>query len=296
MATIIDISGVLYSSFYSAVKNETKVPRSTFGQAEQVHDPYSVDLLRHLVLNQIRIYRNRFFREYGEIVLACDSGNIWRKDEFPYYKMARKAKRQESTVDWDRVYTAFHKILDEICESFPYKVIKVDRMEADDIIGTIIMNTDESDKHMIVSSDKDLLQLQCYGNANNFSHAKKEIMTVEDTSCFLMEHILRGDAGDGIPNVLSDDDTFVVEDKRQGRMTKKKLTELMEKPEHQYETKIRRNYKRNKMLIDLSCIPQDLQDACMEQYNVEKKRENGKIMKFFVHHKLKNLMSHRGEF
>lgn len=295
MPTVLDISGILHSSLHTSIKmKKDKNVASQWMQATD--DMYSEDMLRHLMMNQIRTYRNLFYREYGEIVIAVDSDNVWRKDYHPFYKASRAEGRKASDINWTKVYATLNQFLLEIDENFPYKVIKVNRLEADDIIATIAMNKHYEDKMMIVSSDKDLLQLQQYDNVKQYSHIKKQEMKESNPRALLLEHILRGDSGDGVPNVLSDSDTFIISGKRQNTLSKKKFDELASMDSKEYDSRIRDNYQRNKKCVDLSEIPQEYQDEVMALYNVDKPRDNSKIMKYFVSHKMKNLLTHRSEF
>jgi len=100
-------------------------------------DEVEEDLVRHMILNSIRMYKQKFSADYGELIIACDDKNYWRKDIFPYYNAHRKEDRKASTHDWNKIFECLNKIRDELKEYFPYRVIQVDRAEADDIIGVL---------------------------------------------------------------------------------------------------------------------------------------------------------------
>jgi len=115
-----------------------------------------------------------------------------------------------------------------------------------------------------------------------------------DPEDFLFEHIVKGDSGDGIPNILSDDDVFVVEGKRQKPCGAKKINQLREDRETIEST---RNWNRNKILIDLSEIPEEMEDRIMQHWYYEPiVGSRSKIFNYFVEHKLKNLMGDIQEF
>ena len=63
------------------------------------------DLVRHMVLNSLRMYRTKFSEKFGELVICCDDKNNWRRDVFPYYKVHRKKARQESALDWNTIFS-----------------------------------------------------------------------------------------------------------------------------------------------------------------------------------------------
>jgi len=266
----------------------------------------SEDLIRHQILNNIRVYRNRFKKEYGEIVVACDSRS-WRKEYYPQYKANRKTSRDKSPLDWDEAFRIITMIKDEIKENFPYKVIHIERCEADDIIGTLVENTTEFGQYenvMIVSSDKDFVQLQKYDNVKQWSPVRQQLLEEPNPKLFLMEHILRGDTSDGVPNVLSDDDVFVVEDKRQTPLSKKKMSEIIQEITYQRNEFMMngpqempthawwwRNYSRNRKLIDLSYTPGDLKRDIIQEYESQDQYQNkGKVFPFLVAKRCKMLL------
>ena len=188
-------------------------------------------MIRHMILNSIRMYRKRYKEQYGtNIILACDAGNNWRRQYYPQYKANRKKSRDASDFDWNKAWTILSQVRDEIKENFPYKVIHIDGCEADDIIGTLVEQTQEFGHHedvMIVSADGDFKQLQKYNNVKQFSPLTKKEVKDDNPRLNLIDKILRGDAGDGVPNVLSHDDTFVNGD-RQTPLSKKKKEAIIE--------------------------------------------------------------------
>ena len=167
----------------------------------------SDDLVRHIVLNNIRYYRSRFTEKYSEVVICCDNREYWRRSYFEHYKANRKKVRETSGHDWNAIFSILNDIRDELCEFFPYRVLDVVGAEADDIIATLVFNN-PNDKHVIISSDKDFIQLHTH-KVQQYSPLTKKMIKNKDPKVYLQEHILKGDSGDGIPNILSSDDTFV---------------------------------------------------------------------------------------
>ena len=84
-----------------------------------------------------------------------------------------------------------------------------------------ICRVERSEDILIISSDKDFQQLQSFGNIKQYSPAHREYLVCENPEWYLSNHIIRGDSSDGIPNILSDDDTFINPDKKQTIMNKK---------------------------------------------------------------------------
>lgn len=260
------------------------------------------NLIRHMVLNSIRMYNVKFKEEYGEIVICCDDKKYWRRDFFPYYKAGRKKDREASPFDWNLIFETLNKVRDEIKQTFPYKVIQVDKTEADDVIATlchkfgVTLKNQATEKILILSSDKDFMQLQKFVNVEQYSPMAKKFLRCPDPHKFLKEHIFKGDRSDGIPNFLSGDDCFVTES-RQKPVTEKKLnTWLDQEPEEFCNEVMLRNYRRNELLIDLSKIPVEYQDKILDAYDSAPNNGRDKLFNYFVQHRMKMLMEHIREF
>ena len=261
-------------------------------------EPLSEDLVRHMVLNSLRSYKTKFSKDFGELVLCYDDKHCWRKDYFPYYKQNRKKARSESSLDWNELFDILTKIQNELEENFPYKVLKINGAEADDIIA-ILSNKISStpnlyEEILIISGDKDFIQLHQSDNVKQYSPTLKKFIVDENPEQYKFEHIIRGDKGDGVPNVLSQDTVFV-EDLRQRPITKKKLTEWKENGIPEGE--IKRNYQRNKTLIDFDSIPNELGELIYNMW-VDKITQNdkSKILPYFMKHRLKELTEKLGDF
>jgi 5'-3' exonuclease len=262
------------------------------------------NMVRHMVLNTIRHYKTKFGPKYGDnVVLAFDDRHYWRKTVFPYYKSGRKDAREKSTIDWNVIFLALNNIREELRETFPYRVLQVERAEADDIIGTLCqrfgshtLKASNAEELLILSADKDFVQLQCYSNVSQYSPMQKRHVTTTNPARYLEEHILRGDRGDGIPNFLSDDDTFV-SDKRQKPISQKKINGWNGYDAADFcDENMLRGYRRNEQLIDLSFIPADIKDSINEQYDSYVLNDRSKLFNYFITHKLKLLTTSLGEF
>ena len=259
-------------------------------------------MLRHMMLNSLRMYRTKFKKDYGELVLAIDSGNNWRRNYFPQYKANRRKTREESGFDWEEAFRILHLVRQEIKENFPYHVIKVDECEADDIIGTLVENTQEFGQYedvMIVSSDHDFKQLQKYDNVSQFSPMTKKQVEESHPRQNLKLKILQGDAGDGVPNVLSDDDVFV-EGRRQTPLSKKKKETILKdlgEGELLYAASWYRNYCRNETLIDLTKTPDRLKEKILEEYKSQDPWHNkGLVFPYLINKNMKMLIESVEEF
>jgi 5'-3' exonuclease, N-terminal resolvase-like domain/T4 RNase H, C terminal len=279
---IVDLNQVMISTLMVQIGNHKNI------KIEE-------DIVRHMVLNSLRGHKVKFSPEYGEMIIACDDKNYWRKEVYPYYKANRKKEREASELDWNSVFEVLNKIRQELKDNFPYKVIQVEHAEADDIIATLVKEFSYQEKILILSGDKDFGQLQKYPSVKQYSPVLKKYIICTNPELFLKEHIMRGDSGDGIPNFLSPDNSFVM-GIRQSPVTSKKLANwVLQEPEQFCNETMLRNYKRNQQLIDLEYIPAVIADDVLEQYHSQKK-DRSKLFNYFVSHKLKNLMEAIGDF
>lgn len=257
------------------------------GQKNKVLDE---DLIRHMVLNIIRGHVKNFKGEYGEVVLCCDNRVYWRKGYFPFYKANRKKNRDKSELDWHLIFDLLSKLKQELKENFPYKVIDVDGAEADDIIGTLVQRHAIHEKILILSSDGDFPQLQRYGvNVKQYNPSQKKYIKSANPLLELKEKIIRGDKGDGIPNMFSPSDCFV-RDLRQKTITQKVMDKYLSENSDEYSDTDKSNFVRNMTLIDLSYIPVDVKERIVKSYEETKPASRRTMLNYFIQYKLKNLM------
>lgn len=287
---LIDNNQVLLGSLFALTK----------GDAAQ----FSEDLLRHTVLNIYRTYRQKF-RDAGEIVLCHEGGRCWRNSVFPQYKQNRAKAKASSDVDWKAVYGMIDGIREEIRDVFPYRHMRVQGAEADDVIATLTKHHSVNEQIIIVSSDKDFQQLQIYPNVRQWSPVTKGFVVCKNPTEFLVDHILSGDSGDGIPNILSDDDCFVTDGKRQTPLTAKKSAAIQEQilvMGTQVDTnanmpdKVKRNWDRNRCMVDFRYIPVELEQSILQRYADSTPTRKGDILSYLVEHKMKNLVEVVSEF
>ena len=253
------------------------------------------DLVRHMVLNSIRGHKLRFGREYGEIIITCDDQNYWRKQMFPYYKANRKKAQNASEIDWSALFQTLNKIREEILANFPYKVIRVPHAEADDVIAVLCEEFYPNEKILIISGDKDFQQLQRHRNIVQYSPVQKKFIVCNNPEMFLSEHIMKGDAVDGIPNFLSPDDCCVMDTRQTPLRAAKLAAWVLKNPEEFCTPQMLRNYRRNEALIDLSKVPYEIRDRVLDQYYSQDK-DRSKMFNYFIEHRLKGLMEHISDF
>jgi len=255
------------------------------------------DLIRHMILNSIRMYKQKF-KEYGDVVIVADAGGNWRKDYYPEYKAKRKTSRDDDKRDWQEIFRITNTVREELAENFPYKMVHVWGCEADDSIAQIVMSTQEFGQYepvMIISADHDFKQLQKFDNVKQFSPMTKKFVKEDNPRLGLMEKILKGDSGDGVPNVLSDDKVFV-ENRKQNVLSAKKKQALLEDPKALGE-EVYRNYLRNKKLIDLSETPENVSKEIINIFmNQDPWHNKGKVFPYLVEKRCRLLIECVEEF
>jgi hypothetical protein len=282
---LLDFSQVAISNLHQQIKVKK-------GVTLDVNPP----LLRHMILNSIRKIRREFGLQYGKLVVCTDSHNYWRKSAFKQYKANRKKDRDASGIDWNLVFGTLNDLRADLREYFPYKVMEVVGAEADDVIGVIAKHYHPTNKIIIISGDKDFQQLQKYPNVDQYSPVQDKFLKPENPALFLKEHILRGDKGDGIPNFLSDDDCLVA-GIRQASIYEVKLTKwLHQQPEEFCDEKTLKNYERNRLLVDLDCIPANVEADILAEYKLPIVGSRDKIFGYLVQNKMRNLMDQIQEF
>ena len=258
-------------------------------------------MVRHMILNSLRMYRMRFKEEYGELVLCFDSRHYWRRDHFPNYKAGRKKSREDSNLDWEAIFSCLNDIKQELKDYFPYKHLEVYGAEADDIIATLCLELEyDNGKTLILSGDKDFIQLHRFTNVSQYSPITKKFINGIDPHQYLDEHILKGDSSDGVPNVLSPDNTFV-DGLRQKPLGKKKIAEwtgeiLMPVEMAIPQGEVKRNFQRNQQLIDLSKAPEEIFMSCLRAYQEAPDGDRSKLLNYFIDKRLNNLTESIGEF
>jgi len=275
---LVDLNQVMISNLMMQLQGATKV------------DP---NLVRHMIFNSLRMYKQKFSKKYGDLIICCDDKNYWRKQIFPHYKASRKDDCEKSSYDWNEIFTALNEVRDEIRENAPYKVLQVEHAEADDIIGTICHEHGRDlggDPILILSGDKDFQQLQEYSNVEQFSPILKKFLKCNDPKGYLLEHILKGDRGDGVPNILSPGDVFVTGG-RQKPMSKKKMIEFIQNPPVDYE-----RFKENTILVDLKQTPKDMQATILEQLNSAMQGSKRKLLDLFISKRMNLLIESIEEF
>ena len=262
----------------------------------------TTDLIRHATLATIKSYKKKYGKDYGDIVIACDGRNYWRRAYFEYYKASRKKHRDASELDWGMIFDTLSKIREEIIEFFPYKVMHLDTCEADDVIAVLTQQTQEfgfNENVMIVSSDKDFKQLHKFDNVKQYSPLLRKMITAKKSEIHenYITHIVKGDTGDGIPNILSKDNCFVAGE-RQTPVSAKRLAEFMERGiDACRNDEEKRNWQRNQILVNFEHIPEDIKKLILDTYlSIKPKGDKMAIMNYLITNRCRLLLDEIEEF
>ncbi|UTS52028.1 hypothetical protein [Synechococcus phage BUCT-ZZ01] len=281
--------------------------------ANQSNKDENRNLIKHMIFNCIRSYKKKFGAQYGNIVICCDGRRSWRKDEFEFYKANRKKARDESTIDFEMVFEVMNETLEDLKNFFPYPVIKLDCAEGDDVIAVIVRwgkdnlvssqgLFEEPEHMMILSSDRDFVQLQKYPNVKQYSFTqKKEVVPEKSPKLDLLEKILTGDKGDGVPNICSAGNTFVTEGARQKPFKKVRFDDFAKAADPLdacLSDDEKKNFIRNQKLIDLDYIPENVYNLIVGelQSQLDKKPNKMNMMNYFISKGMKLLLQDIGDF
>jgi transcription initiation factor IIE alpha subunit len=112
----------------------------------------------------------------------------------------------------------------------------------------------------------------------------------------MIEHVVKGDSGDGIPNIMSADDVFM-KGERQKSVSSKRLQEFVDNGFIACKTdEERRNWQRNTTLVNFKHIPEDIKQTVMEAFEVKPKADKNDVMNYLIKHKCRNLLNEIEEF
>jgi len=126
---------------------------------------------------------------------------------------------------------------------------------------------------------------------------KSKWVKAENPKEFLLRKIMSGDTGDGVPNFLSDGDTFVTEGKRQKSLLEKNVVKWLAHPLNTVcDERMLENYARNEALISLFKIPQKFCDAILEEYEKPVEGNRTKVLDYLMKNRMKLLIEDLEEF
>jgi 5'-3' exonuclease len=251
-----------------------------------------IGMALHLTLASV----NMVVRNHGiDHVVFCLEGRSWRKDVYEPYKKNRvvdqmsvtEAEKEENEMFWD----TYEKFTTFLKEKTNVSVLRHERAEADDLIARFI-HLHPNDTHYIISTDSDYVQL-ISENVLQYNGVTNELVTIngyfkdngkpvidkktkeqklmEDKPEYLLfKKIIRGDGGDnvfsaypgvrekGTKNSVGIREAFEDREKQGFNWNNFMLQKWVD--HNEVEHRVRDDYERNRMLIDLTAQPQDIKD------------------------------------
>lgn len=289
---IFDFSQIMMATFFAHIQ---------YGKNYNPTEPIQPDILKYMILNTLRAILMKFKSDNHDklVVIACDSKTSWRKNEFPFYKAARKKTRDQSDIDWSQVFPVFESMIQDIKDNFPYIVIDVESAEADDAVGVLTKTYNDSEI-IIVSADSDFKQLHRPG-VKQWDSIRQRFVSTLDPKTYLLEHILKGDRGDGVPNVLSDGNCFVLSI-RQKPLRQKKIDQMVEQYQKintemvDWDPIVTNNFIRNRTLIDLDFVPSNIKDTIINQFETQKRSKKSNVLNYLIKNNMPDLIEKLQEF
>ena len=156
---------------------------------------------------------------------------------------------------------------------------------------------DEPKPFLVLSGDHDFIQLQKYSNIKQFSPVQKKYVKPDiSPEKYSFEHIIRGDKGDGVPNVLSADDSIVTGTRQKAIRQDKLDIWYKDFDTMPQDAEFKRNYERNKILVSFDSIPTHIKESIINTYEETPMKDKSKLLDFFVEHKMKNMLEVIEEF
>ena len=202
MAILIDMSSVLHRKIHSSLKavKDIRIENGEYVTKDYIHMVIQ-NIIKDIVQNH-----HQYSKKYGDIVLLFDDSSYWRKDVYPDYKSHRKVNRDKNPVNYKEVYVYYNELAEILAEHFPWKVLKVNNAEADDLILILARELSQSEEVLILSPDKDMIQAQKYPNIKQYSPLTNKWMVPENKNesmdDWLKEHVCLGDGSDDVPKIV----------------------------------------------------------------------------------------------
>ena len=264
-----------------------------------------IGMAMHIMFNSI----NKCWREFdGNHIVLCLEGRSWRKDFYEPYKANRRVIMDSRSVreqeDDELYFEAYDDMIKFFSEKTNVSVVRCETAEADDMIATWIQQHPD-DNHFIVSTDSDFYQLLA-PNVTQYNGTTDQVVTLEgwkdlksgeevidkktkapktpiEPEWVLFEKCVRGDSSDnvfsaypgarlkGTKNKTGMREAF--DDRESGGYNFNNFM-LQRWVDHEGdEHRVRNDYERNRILIDLTMQPDEIKELCIQRMNEGKSNE-----------------------
>ena len=188
---LVDGNNLLYRSYYATAYNGNLMKNSKGFPTNALYG--FINMINKIVEEEKPEY----------MMIAFDKGKTFRHEKYAVYKGTRSETPNELIMQFP--------LSRKVCEAMGLTCLEIDNYEADDIIGTFAKKVEnEDDNALIVSSDKDLLQLisdkvkvKLLKTHDYIMMDKEEFQKTYGVDPIRMIDLkaLMGDASDNIPGV-----------------------------------------------------------------------------------------------
>lgn len=139
------------------------------------------------------------------VIVAVDAPNNWRKVIDPAYKSNRAAARAKTGIDWDKHFADFDRLLEQLNQSSIFNILRIDKLEADDIIAYACRFYKDKEC-IIISTDSDFEQLEQFPNVKIFSPKSKKYKIVKHPERVVAKKIHREKTDNLVTPILNQKD------------------------------------------------------------------------------------------
>ena len=201
---LVDFSSTIHRMIHTSISNVKPTK-----EGDKYKTSEFIGLTKYYILQDLFNIKREHGTNFGDLVICLDrsSNGYWRKDFYPGYKVSRKKNREVSIIDYYEVFAEIDQLIEQIRINLPWKIVEVQKAEADDIMLVLSREYNKFEKILLFSPDKDMLQAQRdTDNVKQYSSLTKKWMVPENKhdhmEHWILEHVCLGDAGDEIPKVV----------------------------------------------------------------------------------------------
>jgi len=263
-----------------------------------------VGMALNIMFNSVKKMYNEF---NGDHVVFCLEGRSWRKDFYTPYKANRKvtaAKRTPREIEDDEIFfESYDHLVTFLRDKSNCTVIQHPELEADDLIAGWIQSHPD-DNHTIISTDSDFYQLiapnvKQYNGVTDtivstegffdikgkakIDNKTKQVKSAPEPDWILFEKCVRGDSADNVFSAYpgarlkgTKNKTGIREaydDRNTGGYDYNNFMLQRWVDHDEQEHRVRDDFIRNEILIDLTAQPDEIKELCITRMNEQKKTD-----------------------
>lgn len=254
---VFDITNILYRTFF-------------------VHKGDATETIAGLAHHSALITLNKYFRQLKpNKIIMCFDRPSWRKeytksDECVSKKLYKGNRRQKMTPKEKEKYAQFMDHLETfekmIREHTSIASLAAPGLEADDLVAGCVqyLTLDDDNEVVIVSSDKDMMQLLGHPNVTIINPMNGKERTLDewegDVDLFMFEKCLRGDTSDNVQSAYPHIKKTRIKKAYTDSYERANVMHMTWKHADGREMIVKNLFEENKKLMDLTCQPDDIQE------------------------------------